>query len=218
MSAHKTQNQKMNPTLTSKNQQSKASKRVRFDDSTITEYHDTITITPEELGKLWYAREELLENFHRDIRFTMREYFRRVREGKQKADKKYLAKITESDGSGEICYGRGLELLDEEQQGRNTRCALYRSLVRKQHKTLKSEMSESHAMELLAVFASQHSQWARDRASALAVEDAAEARKVYREAFLTKDGIDHGLGIFPMVKRGSPPREGRRKSGLARSA
>ena len=165
---------------------------------------------------MWYTREELLESYYSDIRNTMRSYFRRVKEGKQQADKKYLAKTGSEEE--EMCYGRGLELLDEEQQGRNARSDLYRSLVRKQHKTLKSEMSAYHAMELLQTFASKNSQWARDRASALALEDAAEARKVYREAFQSKDGVEQGLGIFPMVRRGSLPSGCRRKSGLAKCA
>ncbi|CAB9496995.1 expressed unknown protein [Seminavis robusta] len=211
----------MNPTTSMDSNTSETStafrKCVRFDDAANNTFHESSSILPNEAKDVWYTGEELKESFRSDVKEVLREYFRRVtvKEGKQDNDKNYVAKHQDE---GNAPYTRGLDALSGDDKARRARCDLYRSLVLKQHATLASSMSPAHAMEMLEAFASKHSQWAKDRACDLAVDDAAEARRVYRDAFLSKEGVDQGLGIFPQSKRRPDRRNGKRKSGLARSA
>ena len=189
------------------NTSSTTARRVRFDDSNTT-YHDApAPLTPEECQAAFFTVESCKANLQDDIRATIKGYL--------KSKKAKFAARADKDEA----YGRGLDLLDPEEQYRQVRCRLYRKMVLRQQETLRSSMTANHASELLEKFATEKSKWARERAAALAADDAAQARKVYREAYQSKEGADQGLWILPsgQAKR-SMGGSMRRKSGLARTA
>ena len=188
---------------------------VHFDDET-TQYHEApAPLEPEEIQAMWYTAMEMKESFENDVRVTLKTYMKLVKEHKRTGNSQVM---DIGCMKGDDCYSRGLELLSPAHRARTTRSDLYRSLVIKQYKTLKTSMCGGHACEMLGSFASKHSQWAVDRAKALAAEDAAEARQVYRDAFLSKGGVGEGCGILAVSGRRSLKRPARRQLNSAPSA
>jgi hypothetical protein len=176
-------------------------RRVRFNTFDIACHYPDLPLTPEECSAAWYTVDEVQANMQADIRENVGEYLQKIREGAQATDVNCVA------------YSRGLDVLDPEEKYRKVRCDLYKSLVVKQYNALRRSMTCGHASELLVKFATEKSRWARQRAAALAADDAKQARQVYREAFQSKEGVDRGLGITRRSLRGV-----KKNSELARTA
>jgi len=201
-------------------------KRVRFDDDANV-YHNASrgVLLPEDCEVLWYSAAEMKKMLETDVRETLKFYLKWVRQQQKIKKEQPEARDAEPSSSsssssssppssssssvidigdtscGEDCYSRGMELLSPQHEARTARSSLYRSLVLKQYMTLKKSMCGSHLADMLQQFAVKNSTWAVARALALAAKDAAEARHVYHDAFVTKDGAAQGFGICPRTGR-----------------
>lgn len=196
-------------------------KSVRFAHRPPTYYDPDVTYLPIYTRDLWYTPHELQENLQKDVHATIKAYLQQ-REGTKKPILSFHAThagpmVGIDKLKGDDCYSRGLEIVSPEEASRKKRYDLYRSLVLKQHQNLRSSqmLVPNHAADMLRAFAEKNSQWAKERGRLLAQEDANEARKVYRDAFLSKDGAGHGLGICPTPHH---VRRRKRKSSLAQTA
>ena len=205
---------------------SAALKQVHFDDRPPV-YHEPLNDLPADNTELWYTAIELRDNLQSDVRETLRVYLTQ----KHRKNNNILKTIGISSPQAPAvhvdiekmtsneCYSRGLEMISPVEPVRRKRSEMYRSLVLKQYEALHSSMATSHANDMLQAFAEKNSQWMRDRAAMLARADAVAARQVYHEAFQSKDGAAHGLGIFPSrMAQHERRRTARRTSDLAPSA
>ena len=197
-------------------------KSVRFAKRPPTYYEPDATFLPIYTSDVWYTTHELQENLQKDVHATLKAYLQQRDDTRKPVLSFHASHAGPMVGidklKGDDCYSRGLEMISPEEVTRKKRCDLYRSLVLKQHHMLRSNQitSKHHAADMLRSFAEKHSQWAKVRGRWLAQEDATEARKVYREAFLSKDGADGGLGICPTPHR--YVRRRKRKSSSAQTA
>ena len=172
----------------------KCTKRVRFEEKPT--YHEPIT-KEEEDKALWYTQEELAKNFQEDARETRRYLLQTA------AMKLYQSREPTNDAntnlhkkSDDLDCTRGMEMLSSDDKTRLARCALFRVLVIKQYNilNLKGLLGDDEATKRIHAFASRNSQWAKDRATALAAKDAVDARKVYQEA--AKENLAKGEDIL----------------------